>query len=92
MTYPQTDIDKIGLELHELATQYAAKADDLASDPYFREAVMKVSVSGFVWALFHAFTDDHSRTALAMELAVQCSAIERANAGTSGAASSDEVH
>jgi len=92
MSYPETEIDKIGYELHELATQYAVKADDLASDPHFREAVMKVSVSGFVWALFHAFQDDSSRIALALELAAQCGAIERANAAVAGRSSTDEVH
>lgn len=78
MTYPETAIDKIGLELHEMAKAYATKAADLASDPYFKEAVMKVSVSGFVWALYHAFDDDNARAALDHELKVQSAAVERA--------------
>jgi len=77
MTYPSTEIDKIGLELHELAKAYAEKADGLASDPYFRDAIVKSSVSGFVWALYHAF-DDRSRQVLADELTEQTAAIHRA--------------
>ena len=77
MTFPSTEIDKIGLELHELAKAYAEKAESLASDPYFREAVMKVSVSSFVWALYHAF-DEQARAVLADELLEQTSAVRRA--------------
>jgi hypothetical protein len=77
MNYPPTEIDKIDLELHELAKDYASKAKDLASDPYFREAIMKVSVSGFVWALYHAFEDGQSRDALNHELKVQSATIDR---------------
>ena len=57
MSYPDTELDKINVELHRLSESYAQKAAALASDPYFREAVLKVSVSGFVWALYHAFED-----------------------------------
>ena len=78
MTFPSTEIDKIGLELHELAEAYAKKAVALASDPYFKEAIVKVSVSGFVWALYHAFDDAISRGALNHELKVQSAAIDRA--------------
>jgi hypothetical protein len=92
MTYPQTEIDKIGYELDQLTEAYALKANDLASDPYFRAAVMKVSVSSFVWALFHAFTDDLCRLALAEELAIQQGAIERTTAGRAGPATSGDVH
>ena len=77
MTHPSTEIDKIGLELHELAEAYAQKAESLASDPYFRDAVMKVSVSSFVWALYHA-SDDRGRAVLADELLEQTSAVRRA--------------
>jgi hypothetical protein len=86
MSYPNTDIDKITVELHDLAKAYAEKATELASDPYFREAIMKSSVSGFVWALYHAFDDDFSRMALKHELKVQSAAIDRAVDGTTGAA------
>jgi len=86
MTYPDTDIDKISVELNGLARQYAAKAAALASDPYFREAVMKVSVSEFVWSLYHAFTDEFDRAALDHELKVQSAAIDRAVNGNTEAA------
>jgi len=75
-------IDQVGRELHELAKSYAAKAAGLASDPYFREAVMKISVSGFVWALYHAFDDDLARAALNSELKVQGAAIDKALGGS----------
>ena len=77
MTYPSTEIDKIGLELHELAVAYAEKAESLASDPYFRDAVMKVSVSSFVWALYHS-SDERGRAVLADELIEQTAAVRRA--------------
>jgi hypothetical protein len=86
MNYPSTAIDKINRELHDLATAYASKAASLASDPYFKEAVVKVSVSGFVWALYHAFEDGFSRRALNQELKVQRAAIDHAIAGTDKAA------
>jgi|tagenome__1003787_1003787.scaffolds.fasta_scaffold17538045_2 hypothetical protein len=86
MSYPDTDIDKISVELNGLAKAYATKATKLASDPYFKEAVMKSSVSSFVWALYHAFNDDFSRTALNHELKVQSAAIDRAVEGNTGAA------
>ena len=77
MTYPSTEIDKIGFQLHELAKAYAEKAESLASDPYFRDAVMKVSVSSFVWALYDA-SDERGRAVLAGELLEQTSAVRRA--------------
>ena len=77
MSYPETEMDKIGLELHELAQAYAQKAEGLASDPYFKDAVMKVSVSSFVWALYHA-ADERGRAVLADELAEQTAAVRRA--------------
>jgi hypothetical protein len=77
VTYPSTAIDKIAVELHLLAEAYAAKAVTLANDPYFKEAVMKVSVSGFVWALYHAFDDPLARDALKQELKIQSAAVER---------------
>jgi hypothetical protein len=76
MSYPETEMDKIGLELHELAQAYAQKAEGLASDPYFKDAVMKVSVSSFVWALYHA-ADERGRAVLADELAEQTAAVRR---------------
>lgn len=76
MTFPSTEIDKIGLELHELAKAYAEKAEGLAGDPYFRDAIMKVAVSGFVWALYDAF-DERGRAVLAEELVEQTSAVRR---------------
>jgi hypothetical protein len=78
MTYPDTAIDKLSVELGGMAKVYAEKAAALASDPYFKEAVMKTSVSGFVWALYHAFDDAHARAALNNELKVQSAAIDRA--------------
>lgn len=82
MSYPSTPIDKLSVELHELAKAYAAKAEGLARDPYFREAIVKSSVSGFVWALHHAFKDDEfGRSALNQELKVQSAAIDRAVGG-----------
>jgi hypothetical protein len=86
MNYPDTAIDKISVELGDLAKTYAAKAAALASDPYFKEAVVKVSVSGFIWALYHAFKDDHSKAALNLELKVQSAAIDRAVDGIEKAA------
>ena len=77
MTYPDTEIDKVGYELHQLAKTYAEKAEALASDPYFRDAVMKVSVSSFVWALYHA-ADERGRAVLAEELVEQTAAVRRA--------------
>ena len=74
----RTAIDQIGLELAAMSKAYADKAEALASDPYFREAVVKVSVSGFVWALYHAFNDDLDRAALHNELKVQAAALGRA--------------
>jgi hypothetical protein len=38
MSYPNTDIDKISVELSSEAKKYAEKAAALATDPYFREA------------------------------------------------------
>jgi hypothetical protein len=81
VTYPDSAIDKISVELAGLAKGYAEKAATLASDPYFKEAVMKASVSGFVWALYQAFPDDFSKRALSDELKVQCTAIDRAVGG-----------
>jgi hypothetical protein len=78
MSYPETAIDQVTVELHELAEAYAAKAAALATDPYFKEAVMKTSVSGFVWALYHAFGDPFARGALNHELKVQSAAVGRA--------------
>ena len=78
MTVERTEIDKNGLELYELAEAYARKADLLAADPYFRDAVMRVSVSSFVWALYHAnSSDERSLAVLSDELKVQCEAVER---------------
>lgn len=77
MTYPQTEIDKVGFELHQLAQAYAEKAEGLASDPYFRDAVMKISVSSFVWALYDA-ADERGRAVLAEELVEQTAAVRRA--------------
>jgi hypothetical protein len=73
----RTAIDQIGLELAELAKAYAAKAEALASDPYFRDAVVKVSVSSFVWKLFDAYRgDERSLEVLRDELKEQCRVIE----------------
>lgn len=88
MSYPETPLDKLSAELHADAAAYAAKVDGLARDPYFREAAVKVSVSGFAWALFHQFKDDpFARDALRDELKTQSAAIERAlgSAAVSGA-------
>jgi hypothetical protein len=49
----------------------------LASDPYFKEAVVKVSVAGFVWTLYHAFEDEFSRHALNRQMKEQSAAIDR---------------
>ncbi len=74
----RTAIDQIGLELHEIAKAYAIKAEQLASDPYFRDAVVKSSVSSFVWALYDAFSkDDRSLEILRDELEEQRAAVER---------------
>jgi hypothetical protein len=50
-------IRQIEVELYEMAEAYAAKAEAFATDPYFKDAVMKAAVSNFVWALYHAFGD-----------------------------------
>jgi hypothetical protein len=74
----RTPIDQIGLELHETAQAYAAKAEGLASDPYFRDAVVKLSVSSFVWALYDTFSkDDRSLEVLRDELQEQWAAVDR---------------
>jgi ligand-binding SRPBCC domain-containing protein len=73
----RTAIDQIGLELYELAQAYAAKAGSLASDPYFRDAIMKVSVSNFVWALYHTFAKDGRLEVLRDELIEQTAAVSR---------------
>jgi hypothetical protein len=39
---------------------------------------MKVSVSGFIWALFSEFKDEFGRKALDHELKVQSAAVDRA--------------
>lgn len=78
MSYPETEIDKISVELGQLAKEYAERAAKLASDPYFKEAVIKVSVAGFAWALYHAFDDELSRDALNKEMKVQSAVIDRA--------------
>jgi hypothetical protein len=72
-----TPIDQIGLELHEMAQSYSAKAAQLASDPYFRSAVVKAAVSSFVWSLYDAFDDDLGRAALHEELRIQEAAVGR---------------
>jgi hypothetical protein len=74
----RTAIDQVGLELHEMARAYAEKAEKLASDPYFRDAVVKVSVSGFVWALYDAFSNDERLEVLRDELQEQWAAVGRA--------------
>jgi hypothetical protein len=84
MTYPDTAIDKIGVELKDLAERYAQKAASLASDPYFREAVLKVSVSAFVWALYDAFSLPTDRYALEAELKEQTGAVSRSLEPTGG--------
>jgi hypothetical protein len=74
----RTAMDQVGLELHELASAYALKAEGLASDPYFRDAVVKTSVSGFVWALYDAFSkDERGLEMLRDELQEQWSAVAR---------------
>lgn len=78
MTFQNTEIDKIGVELDELAERYAAKADALAKDPYFREALIKVSVSSFAWALYHRFEAVTERAVLDSEMKIQSAAISRA--------------
>jgi hypothetical protein len=77
MTSDSTEIDKIGAELSNLAKAYAEKAASLAHDPYFREAVVKVSTSAFIWALYHAFDDELVRSALNEELKVQSLVLDR---------------
>jgi hypothetical protein len=77
----RTAMDQIGLELHEMAEAYSARAAQLASDPYFRTAIVKVAVSGFVWALYDAFEDDFGRAALHEELKIQEGAVGRAIGG-----------
>ncbi len=77
MSITPTAIDRIGIELSELSQHYAQKAEALATDPYFREAVVKVSVSGFVWALYHAFSGPIERAALDAELRNQSAVISR---------------
>ncbi len=72
-----TGIEKVGLGFHAMARDYALKAEAMAADPQFRQAVMKVSVSSFVWALYHAFDDDAAREALRQELKEQSAAIDR---------------
>lgn len=79
MSYPRTEIDKIGLQLWESAEDYARTAEALAGDPYFREAIVKIAVSSFAWKLFHAFDGWLERNALSDELALQGEAIDRAN-------------
>ena len=46
MTYPSTEIDKLSVELSALAKAYAQKAVSSASDPYFREAIVKARHRG----------------------------------------------
>ena len=77
MSYPSTEIDKLSVELKDIADAYAKKASELASDPYFKEAIVKVSVSSFVWSLYHAFNDQFGRDALNHELKVQSAQIDR---------------
>jgi hypothetical protein len=72
-------IRQVELELHDMAQAYAARAEKLATDPYFRDAVVKVSVSSFVWALYHAHvSDSRSLEILRDELIEQGAAISRA--------------
>jgi len=82
----RTAIDQIGLELHNSAKAYAEKAQDLASDPYLQKAIVKVAVSGFVWALYDAFDDAFGRAALHEELKIQEAAVGRAIDGESARA------
>ena len=74
----RTAIDQSALELHESARAYAAKAESLASDPYFRDAIVKVAVSNFVWALYDAFAKDGRLEVLRDELVEQAAAVARA--------------
>ena len=76
MSTPVSEIDKVSDELHALATAYAERAEGLASDPYFRDAVVRVAVSNFVWALFDKF-DERGRDVLCQELQEQTAAVER---------------
>ena len=72
-------IRQVELELQEMASAYAVRTAALSSDPYFREALVKVAVSNFTWALFDAFEDDASSLdTLGSELAEQAAAVGRA--------------
>ena len=73
-----TAMKKVGLGVHELARQYALKAQALAPDPQGKAEMMKVSLSSVVWALYHVFTDEAAREVLNQELKAQSAAIERA--------------
>ncbi len=70
-------MDGVAAELYDLADQYAAKAEALADDPYFREAVIKVAVSHFSWAMYHTFQGVSDRWALDLELRNQAEAVGR---------------
>ena len=74
----ESPIRQVEIELDRMAQQYAAKIESMAVDPYFRDAVMKVAVSAFVWALYHAHSrDGRSLAVLRDELTEQCAAVTR---------------
>ena len=71
-------MEQVERELNEMATAYAAKVEDLASDPYFRDAVLKVAVSSLLWKLFWAYQQDtRSLEVLRDELKQQTWMIEK---------------
>lgn len=77
-SFPSTVLDKMSLDLNSDAEAYARKVERLATEPYFREALAKISVSSFVWALYHAFEDDPlTLTTLSQELKNQSAVVER---------------
>jgi hypothetical protein len=85
MSYPETAIDKITVELSDLAKAYAEKAANLASDPYLSQAILRSSVSRFVWALYHAFNDELERDVLNQELKMQSAKVDEVISNKTGA-------
>ena len=74
MTYPETAIDRIGVELGGLTKEYAAKAAASARDPYFiLPAIMAIAM--FVQYKVNPTTPDPTQAKVMMVMPIAMSAM-----------------
>lgn len=53
------NLDLVSDEILRLTREYVEKLDSLGSDPFFREAVVKLAIKEFSWALVQDFDDKY---------------------------------